>query len=214
MSAANSTRVNPRVKDLTGQVFGRLTVVERAGSNQHGRALWRCRCDCGNEVVVLGNSLLTSRTQACGKHPSFIKHGHAGAVKKSRTYYAWASMKKRCKPSSPDRKNYFDRGISVCQSWEKFENFLADMGECPDGYELDRIYNGEGYYPWNCRWVDEHTQRINQRNVKLYEFNGQSMMLMDWANQVDIPYNTLLQRLRRNKWSFERAITTPISRAI
>lgn len=209
MSEPNSTPLNPRIKNLTGQVFGRLTIIEYAGSNRQGRALWRCRCKCGIETIVLGNSLLTGSAKACRHHGS-IRHGHASAGLKSRTYYAWSSMKKRCKPHDKNHHIYSDRGISVCERWEKFDEFLADMGECPDGYELDRINNEKGYTPDNCRWADEITQRRNQRNIRMYEFNGQDMLLADWANKVGIPGNTLCQRLRRSKWSFEKAVTTPI----
>lgn len=213
MSASHSTRMNPRVKDLTGQVFGRLTVLERAGSNPRGRATWKCKCDCGNETTVLGNNLLSGNTNNC-KHHGHIKHGHASAILKSRTYYAWSSMKKRCKPNSLDRKNYYDCGIEVCDRWKWFDCFLLDMGVCPEGYELDRIDNDKGYEPDNCRWTDESTQRRNQRKVKQYEHNGQSMILIDWAKQVDIHYNTLVQRIVRSKWSFQKTITTPVQRKI
>lgn len=198
-----------RRRDLTGLKFGRLTAIEPIGSNSFGRLLWKCRCDCGNETVVLGNNLVSgkNKVKSCGCY-HYEKHGHAKI--KTRTYYAWSSMKKRCKPNSKDRHIYFDRGITVCENWKDFNRFLLDMGECPDGLELDRIDNSKGYELGNCRWVNEITQRRNQRDIKLYEYKGQSMILIDWAKQVGIPYNTIIQRMLKSKWSFEKAITTPI----
>jgi len=198
-----------RRNDLAGQKFGKFTVIEIAGSDKYGKLLWRCRCECGNEVIVQGNNLVSGGSTCC-KHHGHIKHGHAGSISKSRTYYAWSSMKKRCKPNDKDSHIYFDRGISVCEKWNEFNQFLLDMGVCPDGFELDRIDNNQGYFDGNCRWVDEITQRRNQRNIKMYEYNGQSMILIDWAKQVDIPYSTILQRLHKSQWAFEDAITTPV----
>ena len=208
MSERDFTRVNQRVKDLSGMTFGRLDVISRSGSNKHGKATWICRCNCGKLAVVVGSSLLSGRSTSC-KHHAACKHGHAKEKSKTRTYYAWSSMKKRCKEVSSDHKNYYDRGISVCERWNKFENFLSDMGECPDGYEIDRIDNNNGYSKDNCRWANESVQRRNQRKSIMYEADGKRMLLIDWAVHINIPYNTLIQRMRRGKWSFEKAIRTP-----
>lgn len=216
MSAANSTRVNPRVKDLTGQVFGRLTVVSFTKGKRCDSAYWKCKCDCGNDVVVLGYSLSSGNTKSCGclmretTRASFTTHGY----RKTRTYRAWMSMKYRCQPWNKQKQNYYDRGIRVCDRWDKFENFLLDMGECQDGFELDRINNNKGYEPGNCRWTDEVTQARNKRNIKYYEYGGRSMILTDWAKYTGIDRRLIAGRINRFKWSFERAITTPVSRTI
>lgn len=213
MSNEDYTENRNRVNNLIGMRFGRWNVISRSYNNKHGKAVWLCCCDCGNESLVVGSSLLNGRSTGCKNH-GHIKHGHSPMFgKKSRTYYAWSSMKKRCKVNSCDSKNYFHRGISVCDRWMKFKNFLEDMGECPNGLELDRIDNNKGYEPGNCRWVDEITQRRNQRNFKHYDLNGLSMSLIDWSKKTGITYNTLIKRMCRSKWPFEKAVLTPVKRA-
>lgn len=95
------------------------------------------------------------------------RHGHARAVK-SKTYGVWSRMKSRCRNlREHERRCYLDRGIAVCSRWEVFDNFLADMGEVPDGMSLDRIDNDKGYSPDNCRWATKSQQAQNRRGAKL-----------------------------------------------
>lgn len=152
----------PAVKDMTDQKFGRLLVVEFVAVVDN-TARWKCICDCGEVVVVSGNSLRRRLTTSCGcysrevnsQHPNRLLHGHAKASGPTRTYNSWANMRQRCNnPKVRDFHNYGGRGITVCERWTKFENFLADMGEVPDGMELDRYPNNDGNYePSNCRWA-------------------------------------------------------------
>lgn len=104
------------------------------------------------------------------KYTSNYTHGHTANGVESPTYVSWRSMKVRCLTSRPCiAKLYKDRGIKVCKLWLKFENFIADMGERPDGYTLDRIDNDKGYEPGNCRWASTTEQARNQRRSKLNE---------------------------------------------
>lgn len=214
MSALQSTQFNPRVKDLTGMVFGLLTVLSFTNGRRRGSAYWICKCECGKEAIVLGYSLETGNTKSCGclrkslVKTRFIKHGH----RETRTYKAWMSMKTRCRSEYQKRQNYYDRGITVCERWEKYENFLFDMGECPESLELDRIDNNKGYEPGNCRWTDEFIQARNKRNIKYYKYQEQSMILTDWAKQTGIDRKVLSNRITKHKWSFEKSITTPVRR--
>lgn len=100
------------------------------------------------------------------------RHGHthrAGDVTvQSPTYMSWSSMLKRCSnPSSKDYKSYGGRGVTVCDRWHSFDNFLADMGEKPIGLSIDRRDNDRGYEPGNCRWATTTEQNRNRRGVRL-----------------------------------------------
>lgn len=128
--------------------------------------------------------------------------------KRTREYSAWKAMKSRCySPSS--RKDYKEKGITVCNRWlNSFDNFLDDMGECPEGYTLDRIDNNKGYCKDNCRWADYKTQSGNRGNFnKVFTYKGKSQVLKDWANELGIKYTTLYQRIFRSGLSFEESIT-------
>ena len=103
--------------------------------------------------------------------PNRIKrefHGHAQVGKKSLTYVTWIAMRARCyNPNIPDFKKYGARGITICNRWNSFTNFLTDMGERPKGTTLDRIDNELGYKPDNCRWATKSEQCRNTRQTKL-----------------------------------------------
>jgi hypothetical protein len=157
--------------------FGRLTVLElhpkrrRYGSNVH--PLWRCVCDCGSGQLVLGESLRSGRTTSCGcwnrerVRGRFTKHGHAKPGNRTRAYQCWDGMRQRCSnPNCPAYPNYGGRGIRVCDDWEIFENFFADMGHPPRGRSLDRIDVNGNYEPSNCRWATILEQARNKRPTR------------------------------------------------
>ena len=120
------------------------------------------RCDCGTEKAVRSDHLRKGRVVGCGKCRVLV-HGYTG----TRTYGAWRRMRRRCKPGGPESRWYSDRNIAVCERWEKsFKAFLQDMGECPEGLELDRIDGDKGYFRENCRWADRSAQTRNRRARK------------------------------------------------
>jgi len=104
-------------------------------------------------------------------------------------------------------KNYGGRGIRVCERWRKFENFLHDMGEAPEGLFIERVKNDLGYCPENCVWADRASQNRNTRTNRWIEFNGERLTLSDWCRRLNIQTGALLYRLRR--WPIEIALTTP-----
>ena len=131
---------------------------------------------------------------------------------KSRTklYQAWFRMVRRCRdPKCTDYYLYGARGIRVCKRWEKFENFYSDMGEPPLGKTLDRIKNGSGYSPANCRWATPREQTLNSRRSWKLTFGGKKQSLQEWSEQLGISPNTLRFRIRYQGWSVKRALTTP-----
>lgn len=202
--------------DLTGRVFGRLTVIERAHSR--GKIIyWRCRCQCGAEREIYGGSLRRGRTLSCGclnaenrrrLDNKYRSHGQT----RSKTYKSWAAMRGRCyRKKNKDYWRYGARGVTVCQRWrESFENFLADMGERPDGCTLDRYPDrNSNYEPGNCRWATLEEQVNNRRTSLRITVFGETRMLGEWCKDFGIGRSTVAERLARG-WSVEEALTAPV----
>ena len=161
----------PPIKDMTGLRFGRLVAKSYVDTTHH-QARWLCICDCGNKAVVSGNALRMGNTQSrgcfhkeqCKAKPSRLSHGHNRAGQRTRMYRIWTNMRSRCtNPNAKQYKDYGGRGIKVCKRWQAFENFLADMGEAPQGKQLDRTNNNGDYKPSNCRWVTPKENSATRR---------------------------------------------------
>lgn len=174
----------------SGDKFKRLTAVKivRTGAKKKPE-LWLCRCACGKEKTCNKYSLLGGGSKSCGclrrENTAMLKlsHGLAGTP----TYASWCSMKSRClNPNYPKFKDYGARGIKIYDRWEKFENFLADMGERPKGKTLDRIENDGDYEPANCRWATPRQQGNNQRTNHLINFGGQTKSIAQWCRHYGI----------------------------
>ena len=194
-----------RFVDKTGMRFGRLVVL--SGRNIGGSYEWVCQCDCGNRTTVLGTHLHIhndrgQRSCGCARDGN-PTHGMTGTPE----YSTWLEMRKRCRnPKSRSYKNYGGRGIKVCRRWDSFENFLADMGPRPsDKHSLDRINNEKNYGPSNCRWATRDQQVRNTRKTIRITYKGKTLLLLDWATLLGIPYRTLIMRYYR-KMPVERIL--------
>ena len=161
-----------RTKDLTGQKFGRLLVIERDSINAGHGSTWKCICDCGKETIVRQDSLTTGHTTSFGCYrnsgESRVRHGMTG----TRLHRIWMGIKNRCKNQSFRQwKDYGGRGISVCEDWNSkhgFDRFCewALSNGYADDLEIDRIDNNGNYEPSNCRWVT-HKENMNNRRAKV-----------------------------------------------
>jgi hypothetical protein len=200
--------------DIAGQRFGRLVVTEFSGI-VNGRAHWVCLCDCGKTEIINGKNLRRGLTKSCGCLQSERARANVLTHNKhdSKVYHVYYGMKSRCLNTNNAAYNrYGGRGIVICDRWlESFENFYADMGDCPDGCSIDRIDNDAGYSPDNCRWVTVDIQNRNTRQNHMITYDGRTMCLADWAKEIGIDRATLYARISVHGWSANKALTTPLA---
>ena len=206
----------PRLRDLTGMRYGRLTVIERA-ENQGRRVMWRCLCECGEEIITRGEHLTSGRTQSCGCYNKerssqyHTKHGES----QTRLHVEWRKIKYRCSNPNNDRwDDYGGRGIEVCQKWrDSFEAFRdwALANGYRDDLTIDRKDVNGNYCPENCRWITNQEQQHNRRNNHYITFNGETHTITEWARIYGLSENGLVHRIRRG-WEIERALTTPMQK--
>ena len=201
------------VIEMTGKRFTKLLVLERRDSRQHGtnstdmRAVWLCRCDCGNEIIAFGHSLRSGNTRSCGCIRSELSASATHRMTGTPEYRAWYSIKDRCNnPNNEDYHNYGGRGIKVCDRWSKFENFFSDMGLRPGGMSLDRQDVNGDYEPRNCRWATSKEQARNQRTNLRFTKDGKTRCLAEWCEMLGLNRALIYRRIRRGE-TFERAIS-------
>lgn len=198
-----------KVEDLTGRLFGLLSVKNRAPNSKSGTTMWNCVCACGNKRTIHGTALRAGRNKSCGCNSPRFKphHGETHAMSGTRIYKIWRGMIVRCsdKAYGKSKKLYYEKGIRLCDEWMTFDNFLADMGIPDAGMSIDRIDGNKGYYKENCRWADHKTQANNTSANLLITHDGKTMTASQWADLTGIKPNTIVYRIRRG-WSADRAL--------
>ena len=190
--------------------FNMLTLIrEIKKRDKNGGKYALYKCDCGKECEIRISSVKTGNTNSCGCGRYSSKYG---LIKKIPEYRIWTDIKTRCyNKNHSSYSNYGGRGIKMCDRWlESFDNFFEDMGKRPSKkYTLDRINNDGNYEKYNCRWATQSQQCRNQRRNHLITHNNKTQTLIDWVEELNLDYNLLERRLNHNKWSFEKAISTP-----
>ncbi len=188
--------------------------IDKTGSS--GKKMGLYQCHCGNFCEKKINSVNTGRTKSCGcllKKPN--KYSFRHGLINTPEYTAWVNMKDRCyNKKSKHYKDYGGRGIMVCERWTNkengFINFYQDLGSKSDTkLTLERIDNSGNYYPENCKWGTNKEQQNNKRNNRLIYFNGKTQTVAQLAEEYNLDYNFLLQRIKNNNWDIEEIIKRP-----
>lgn len=220
-----------KAQDKTGLRFGRLVVIERAETHispsGKRRTMWKCRCDCGNIVIVRSDGLSSGRTKSCGCYQK-ERTAEAGKIKThkikygdsaGRLYNIWYLMRYRCNnPKCHAYHNYGGRGISICTDWNDndtgylaFKQWALDSGYT-DSLSLDRIDNNGNYEPNNCRWADAFVQGNNKRNSAYLVYNGEKHTISQWARIIGMDMRTLHNRIKLG-WKVEDALFRPLRKS-
>lgn len=189
--------------DISGIRFGRVVASHTVDSKGN----WMCFCDCGKSKVISSGALRRGATVSCGCYQSEVasraasihkrKHGMDGTP----VYKIWVHMRQRCQnPKAPNYRLYGGRGISVCQAWWKFENFLSDMGDRPSPeYSIDRIDSNGDYEPSNCRWATKTQQSNNSRTNRRLEHKGMVMTMAEWASKLGMNYSSFSYHIYKGR---------------
>jgi len=199
----------PNIRDMTGQIFGRLTVLELdLGKSNSKRKHWKCLCSCGNETSVSLGNLPSGSVKSCGclRKEILDKSTHGLYKLDPHVYGIWMKMVERCiKPASTSYKHYGGRGIKVCDRWLSLENFFEDMWPRPENTSLGRIDNDGDYEPENCRWETVEQQANNKQTTRRLTPLGKTQSMSQWAKEYGIPIETLFARLKTK--TLEEALT-------
>ena len=217
---------NPkRVHDLTGQRFGRLTVIGMEDTNTR-KTYWICQCDCGNMKRVRSDSLLCGAIRSCGclkaEHDKINLNSSAAKkryaetgykVGGTRLYGIWQGMKGRCEnPNNARYNRYGGRGISVCKEWKEdfiaFRDWALTNGY-DDGLTIDRIDNDGGYSPDNCRWATIKEQSNNRSTNINITIGNSTRNLMEWCEIFGLNYKKIYSRYKRDNFQSTEELFRP-----
>ena len=199
--------MKPRTTARPGTRYEHLEVkaeVEDNVRNKRHRRQVLCACDCGREKVIFVDNLNSGYTTSCGCVRrqrialALYKHGSCEDTE----YWTWCSMKNRCfNPNEWHYHRYGGRGITICERWMTFANFLEDMGRRPTPtHTLERRDNNGNYEPSNCRWATPMEQANNRSTSRWVTVDGQTLTVAQWARKLGKPQQWLRGQLKRGSW--------------
>lgn len=204
-------KMSNKVKNLTGQIFGKWTVLSYAGVTSRHISRWLCLCNCkkATERIVSSDLLTRGRSKSCGcENKGRFSHGYTYHP----LYIKYKSIKDRCYNKNNEHyKDYGGRGIFMCKSWKENPRLFIEWA-LANGYkkelEIERKNNNRGYAPWNCYFATEEQQARNKRNNVVINAFGESKIAIDWAKdkRCNISHRTLRARIHAG-WNSEQAVT-------
>ena len=202
--------INSRV----GVRWGRLTVIGLSLKKNGSQRLWDCVCDCGKTIAVYHANLVSGATKSCGCwHKEWILHKFTkhGLSNKIPEYNIWNGIKQRCRnPNTKQYKDYGGRGISICDRWNDFSNFIKDMGFRPTNkHSIERLDVNGNYEPQNCIWLLIKDQSKNRRDIRYLTINGVTKTIMDWAKENNIRPGLIKDRIDILKWPINDKLFIP-----
>lgn len=218
-SASQSLITMRRIVIKEGTRFGRLIIAREVDSKRKQRH-FLCRCTCGGEKVVALYQMRSGKTRSCGcllvDTMREMKEKRVDGVPSNQhpLYQTWKDMRKRClNPKCKSFENYGGRGIKVCDRWSSFAKFVQDMGAKAEGHSLDRIDNNGDYSPSNCKWSTRQDQMSNKRTNRWITYGGETLTSAQWSRRLGGCANRVQGRLTAG-WSEERAVSTPVRKAV
>lgn len=209
-----------KATDLTGQVFGRLTVLGPIGKDKHRKILWLCRCSCGKvrDQPLAASTMRSGNTTSCGclwresQKTRPVTHGMSGTPE----HRTWMLMRQRClNPNNPNYDDYKSRRPD--SSFDDFAVFLAEVGPKPSpAFTLERCDNSKGYVPGNLRWATREEQSNNQSRNRMFTClaTGERMSMAKACRKAEFNYSTIRERVTQLNWSVSKATNNLFTEAI
>ena len=200
--------------DLTGQKIGFLTVLQRLPQYTHKKTYYKCKCDCGKEIITYYGNLASGHTKSCGCYMKKLASEMFSTHRKSSTvlYKRWSGIKERCySPNSTKYYRYGARGIKMCDEWKndfiKFYDWSINNG-FSENLTIDRIDVNGDYCPENCKWSNNIEQANNKTNSRFITYKGKTQTVAQWSRETGVAYDNIIARLRLG-WDVDSIFTKP-----